>query len=128
MSLFGNRIEKPGSGHSANAEAEPQIPPAPRDAAASEPPLSPGAQAFTAPSDVVDAVKRLEKFTESIGSNLYWKFSTAALLKLLGLDSSLAGRKELAEELGCPPETMGSAAQMNQWLHKTVLQKLVLLD
>ena len=43
---------------------------------------------------------------------------------LLGLDSSLEARKELAVELGCPPEKMNDSAQMNMWLHKTVLQKL----
>ena len=46
------------------------------------------------------------------------------LLKLLGLDSSLAARKELATELGCPAEKMADSAHMNMWLHKTVLQKL----
>ena len=46
------------------------------------------------------------------------------LLKLLGLDSGFAARKELAVELGCPSEKMGDSAQMNMWLHKTVLQKL----
>jgi hypothetical protein len=46
------------------------------------------------------------------------------LLKLLGLESSFAARKELAVELGCPSEKMGDSAQMNMWLHKTVLQKL----
>jgi hypothetical protein len=45
-------------------------------------------------------------------------------LKLLGLDSSLAARKELAAELACPAEKMADSAQMNMWLHKTVLQKL----
>jgi hypothetical protein len=45
-------------------------------------------------------------------------------MKLLGLESSLAVRKELAAELGCPAEKMGDSAQMNMWLHKTVLQKL----
>lgn len=42
----------------------------------------------------------------------------------MGLDSSFAARKELAAELGCPPEKMGDSAPMNMWLHKTVLQKL----
>ncbi len=46
------------------------------------------------------------------------------MLKLLGLDSSLSSRKELAAELGCPADKMGDSAQMNMWLHKTVLQKL----
>ena len=55
---------------------------------------------------------------------LNWKVSIVDLLKLLGLDSSFAARKELANELGCPPEKMQDSAQMNMWLHKTVLQKL----
>jgi hypothetical protein len=45
-------------------------------------------------------------------------------MKLLGLDSSLTARKGLATELGCPADKMGDSAQMNMWLHKTVLQKL----
>ena len=53
-----------------------------------------------------------------------WKVSIVDLLKLLGLESSFAVRKELAEELGCPAEKMKDSAQMNIWLHKTVLQKL----
>jgi len=44
--------------------------------------------------------------------------------ELLDLDSSFAARKELATELGCPAERMGDSAQMNIWLHKTVLQNL----
>ena len=55
---------------------------------------------------------------------LNWKTSIVDLMKLLGLESSLAARKELATELGCPAEKMGDSAQMNMWLHKTVLQKL----
>lgn len=55
---------------------------------------------------------------------LNWKVSIVDLMKLLGLDGSLAARKELAAELGCPAEKMGDFAQMNMWLHKTVLQKL----
>ena len=50
--------------------------------------------------------------------------SIVDLLKLLGIDSSLTARKELATELACPPEKMGDSAQMNMWLHKTVLQKI----
>jgi hypothetical protein len=45
-------------------------------------------------------------------------------MKVLGLDSSLDARKELAAELGCPGECMGDSAKMNVWLHKAVLQKL----
>jgi hypothetical protein len=46
------------------------------------------------------------------------------LLKLVGLDSTLSARKELAGELGCPESLMGDSAQMNVWLHKTVMKKL----
>jgi hypothetical protein len=46
------------------------------------------------------------------------------MLKLLGMDGSLAAREGLATELGRPPEKLGDSAQMNMWLHKTVLEKL----
>lgn len=72
----------------------------------------------------VDVVAKLEALASSHGEKLNWKTSIVDLLKLLGLDSSLAARKELAAELGCPAEKMGDSAQMNIWLHKTVLQKL----
>jgi len=55
---------------------------------------------------------------------LNWRTSIVDLLKLLGLDSSLTARKELATELGCPADKMGDSAQMNLWLHKTVLKRL----
>jgi len=55
---------------------------------------------------------------------LNWKTSIVDLLKLLDLDSSLTARKELAAELACPADKMADSAQMNMWLHKTVLQKL----
>lgn len=46
------------------------------------------------------------------------------LLKLLDIDSNLSARRELATELGCPAEKMGDSAQMNTWLHKTVLARI----
>ena len=70
----------------------------------------------------MDVVKKLEKLSE--GSGLNWKVSIVDLLKLLQLDSSLATRKGLAAELGCPADLMGDSAKMNTWLHKTVLQKI----
>jgi hypothetical protein len=73
---------------------------------------------------VVDVVGKLEKLAVSNQQQLNWKTSIVDLLKLLGLDSSLTARKTLATELGCPIEKMSDSAQMNMWLHKTVLQKL----
>ncbi len=72
----------------------------------------------------VDVVANLEALAKAHAEKLNWKVSIVDLLKLLGLDSSLAARKELAGELACPAEKMGDSAQMNMWLHKTVLQKL----
>ena len=72
----------------------------------------------------VDVVAKLETLAEAKAEQLNWKVSIVDLMKVLGLDSSLAARKELATELGCPAEKMSDSAQMNIWLHKTVLQKL----
>ena len=73
---------------------------------------------------VVDVVAKLEALAQSNTEKLNWKVSIVDLMKLLGLDSSLSARKALATELGCPTDKMGDSAQMNLWLHKTVLKKL----
>lgn len=116
MGLFDKILEKLGINRPAKAEPAPQVPPAPQAA-----PVAPPAPV---PIAVVDVVAQLEKLAAANAQKLNWKVSIVDLLKLLGLDSSFAARKELAVELGCPPEKMGDSAQMNMWLHKTVLQKL----
>ena len=74
-------------------------------------------------SAMVDVMSKLESMAE--GTKLDWKASIVDLLKVLDIDSSLEARKELAQELGCPPELMGGdSAKMNVWLHKTVLKKI----
>ena len=73
---------------------------------------------------MVDVVSKLEKMATTNPQKLDWKKSIVDLLKLLGIDSSLASRKELATELGCPAEKMQDSAEMNMWLHKTVLKKI----
>lgn len=54
---------------------------------------------------------------------LDWKKSIVDLMKLVGMDSSLSARKELATELGYTGDQNDSAT-MNVWLHKQVLKKL----
>jgi hypothetical protein len=54
---------------------------------------------------------------------LDWKKSIVDLMKLVGMDSSLAAPKELAAELHYSGDLNDSAA-MNIWLHKEVLKKL----
>ena len=55
--------------------------------------------------------------------DLNWRTSIVDLMKLLGLDSSLDNRKELATELGYTGAKDGSA-EMNIWLHKAVMKEL----
>ena len=69
-------------------------------------------------------VSKLEALAAKNPEKLNWRVSIVDLMKLLDLDSSLNERKQLATELGCPPEKMSDSAQMNMWLHQTVLQKL----
>ncbi len=57
------------------------------------------------------------------GEKLDWRRSIVDLMKLLNLDSSLANRKQLAQELNYTGDTNDSAA-MNMWLHKQVMRKL----
>lgn len=97
-----------------------------QEAAVAAAPAAVEAPAVAAPVAIseVDVVARLEALAKAHAEKLNWKVSIVDLLKLLGLDSSLAARKELAAELACPAEKMGDSAQMNMWLHKTVLQKL----
>ena len=79
-----------------------------------------------APIPVVDVVEKLEKLAKVNPQKLNWKTSIVDLLKLLDIDSSLAARKELATELGCPPDKMIDSAEMNVWLHKEVLKRIAL--
>ena len=71
----------------------------------------------------VDVVSKLDELAAS-KPDLNWKRSIVDLLKLLGIDSSFASRKELATELNCPADLMDDSAKMNTWLHKTVLKKI----
>ena len=61
--------------------------------------------------------------TQKGNPDLNWKSSIVDLMKLLGMDSSLANREELATELGYTGAKDGSA-EMNVWLHKEVMRQL----
>jgi hypothetical protein len=116
MGIFSKILAKLGFG---NDEKEVAV------AAAPAPDVTaPAAAPAPVAISVVDVVAQLEALAKANPEKLNWKVSIVDLMKLLGLDSSLAARKELAAELGCPAEKMGDSAQMNMWLHKTVLQKL----
>lgn len=72
------------------------------------------------PADA-DAILTARAKTHS--ERLDWRNSIVDLLKVLDLDSSVAGRKELADELGYEGPLDGSA-QMNVWLHTEVMKRV----
>lgn len=71
----------------------------------------------------VDVGAILDDLAAKNPEKLDWKHSIVDLLKLVGMDSSLAARKKLAEELHYPGD-LNDSAQMNVWLHKEVLKQL----
>lgn len=70
-----------------------------------------------------DVEALIAKLPGAHGGEYDWKRSIVDLMKLLKLDSSLAARKQLAQELGYTGPLDGSAA-MNEWLHKQVMAQL----
>ncbi len=75
------------------------------------------------PLQDVDVAAVLAQMAAKKGGGGNYKVSIVDLLKLLGIDSSLAARKKLAEELNVHAGEHGSAEQ-NIALHKAVLRKL----
>lgn len=134
MSIFRSIMSKI-FGRSATAETTPQPgAPDPNASSAAAPAAPPAAasnstiavspsEAATAAGDPVDVEKVLTELAAKQGPALDWRQSIVDLMKLLGLDSSLAARKELASELHYSGDTNDSAT-MNVWLHKQVMKKL----
>ena len=118
MSFFNKILSKLGIG-SANA-----APLEATDTAAEAPVVAEAAAAAPTAVPLVDVVAQLEQKAAANPQKLNWRTSIVDLLKLLDIDSSLTARKELAAELNCPAELMNDSAQMNMWLHKTVLARI----
>lgn len=94
-----------------------------------EPALS-AQQATVAETVVVESVPAdfdVTGYLNDLGSKskekLDWTVSIVDLMKLVGMDSSLSARKQLAKELGYDGDT-GDSAKMNIWLHKQVMQQI----
>ena len=79
------------------------------------------APAAPAPVGEVDVLANLAAMPGA--SNLNYRTSIVDLMKLIGVDSSLDNRKELAMELGYTGDLEGSA-EMNIWLHKATMKAL----
>ena len=121
MSIFGNimgKIFHHKSDAPAAAPQTTQAAPAPAPAAAPAPVAAPAA-----PAEPVDVGAVLSEMATMKNGGGNYQSSIVDLLKLLDLDSSLAARKELGQELGVHAGDDGSAEQ-NIALHKAVMAKL----
>lgn len=70
-----------------------------------------------------DVTGYLNDLASKSKEKLDWQVSIVDLMKLVGMDSSLSARKQLAKELNYNGDTNDSAA-MNIWLHKQVMQQV----
>ena len=104
------------------ATPAPQPAPAPIPTPTAAP--MPSTAAPTATVQPVDVAGILDFMNSTRDQKLNWRTSIVDLMKLIGLESSLAERKELADELGYTGDESDSAS-MNIWLHKQVIQKIV---
>jgi len=128
MSLFKDILSKLGIGHDDTQPTTTTTTPTPPGSAA---PVSvdggvPPMTGTTTPrtDTTVDVGAKLDGLANEHAEKLNWRTSVVDLLKLLGIDSSLEHRKELAAELNCPADKLNDSAEMNMWLHKAVLQKI----
>lgn len=115
-----NAIFGSGSAPAATQSAAPGGSAAPSSSSA---PASASAAAAPAPISRAEVEAQIAAIEAKRGVKYNWKQSIVDLMKLLDLDSSLAARKELAQELGYKGALDGSA-EMNVWLHKQVMEKL----
>jgi hypothetical protein len=121
--IFGHASATPASGASHG-----QATPAPAAPSTAPTPTPGQAQAQAQgmppkPAAPVDVEAVLTNLAAHNREKLDWRVSIVDLMKLLNLDSSLAARKALADELHYTGDKNDSAT-MNIWLHKQVMQKL----
>ena len=120
MSIFGDLMDRI-RGHSARAQ-EAKVNEA--NAASNQASAPSAAAAGAAPAGApVDVEAVLTDLASKSSQKLDWRNSIVDLMKLVGMDSSLAQRKDLAKELGYTGDTNDSAT-MNIWLHKQVMKKM----
>jgi len=129
MGIFGSILASLGLGGLAPGSPSPTAPTAGAAPAAPSAPATAPAAATASPTlvaavPVVDVEAHMEQLAKATGHEVNWRESIVDLLSLLGIDNSLAARKELATELGCPPDLMQDSARMNVWLHKQVMLRV----
>ena len=99
----------------ASTPVPPVTPPAPAAATAT-------AAAAAPPIPLLDIEAVLTFMASQHKGKLNWKESIVDLMTLLGMDNSLANRRELADELGFKGDKQDTAT-MNVWLIKEVMRQ-----
>jgi len=122
MSIFGS-IVSAIFGHKSAPAATTSAPAAPAAAPPAAASATPAAAGTPKPMSQAEVVAMIEKAVDGQDEDLNWRQSIVDLMKALKLDSSLAARKQLAQELHYGGDTNDSAT-MNVWLHKQVMTKL----
>ena len=116
--IFGRIFPKANAGQAPAATQN-----APTQAQAA-PQAAPAGQAVPAATmERVDIEQVLDGMAAGNSQKLNWRTSIVDLMKLVGMDSTLQERKELADELGYTGDKSDTAA-MNMWLHKQVMKKM----
>lgn len=121
MSILGKifgRIRDNAGPSAAQAAPVPAPAPAPQATAP-----APQQAAPAAAIERVDMEKVLDEMAAKNPQKLNWRSSIVDLMKLVGMDSTLQERKELADEMGYTGDKSDSAA-MNTWLHKKLMERL----
>ena len=125
MSVLGNLFNRIFHRNDAAAQTTAQAKPAGSGTApqpqAQGAPQQGGAGAATA--ERVDIEKVLNDMAAKNPQKLNWRTSIVDLMKLVGMESSLTERKQLADELGYTGDK-NDTATMNIWLHKQVMKKM----
>lgn len=131
MGLFNTLMSKIFS-HASAADSSASTASAPAPAGQQSTPTAPpaggGAPPAAAPAPTpaassVDVGATLDALAKKNPEHLDWKHSIVDLMKLVGMDSSLSARKELAQDLHYTGDTNDSAT-MNMWLHAEVMKQL----
>jgi len=112
-SIFGDRKPTPAAGSPSFSGVS-----SGSSSTAAAPPPTPAAT-----MSVVDVEEMLEAKAKTFGRKVNWRTSIVDLMALVGIENSLAERRELARELGYTGD-MNDTAPMNIWLHKQVMRKL----
>jgi 3-oxoacyl-ACP reductase-like protein len=102
-------------------QAAPTAAASPATPAAQAAPAAGAAPAATLERVDIEAV--LDGMAAKNPQKLNWRSSIVDLMKLVGMDSTLQERKDLADELGYTGNKADSGA-MNIWLHKEVMKRM----